>query len=339
MSVANTSSSASTSPASSSFWDRVLGALQSLGRALMLPVAVLPVAALLLRLGQADLWQAILHNPQATGAPFIANAGDAIFSNLPMIFAVGIAFGLAGGDGAAALAGLVGFLIFNAVFNTFNPIGKVAHDNNMDVLSGILMGLVAAGFYRRFYNIRLPDYLAFFGGRRFVPIVTGIAAVVLGVIFGYIWIPVQAGLQAVGTAIISLGPLGPGIYGFLNRLLIPLGLHHVVNSYIWFQLGTFNNVHGDLSRYFAGDPSAGLFESGFYPMMMFGLPAACLAMVRQARFPKVAAGILLSAAFASFLTGITEPVEFAFIFVAPLLFVVHALLTGTALFICALLQI
>ena len=320
-------------------FDRALGALQSLGRSLMLPVAVLPVAALLLRLGQPDIWQALLHNPNATGAPFIADAGNAVFSNLPMIFAVGISFGLAGGDGAAALAGLIGFLIFSAVFNDFSPIGKGAHNNNMDVLSGILMGLVATGLYRRYQDIRLPDYLGFFGGRRFVPIITGLAAVVLGVVFGYIWPPIQNALQAFGVAIISLGPFGPGIYGFFNRLLIPLGLHHVLNSYIWFQLGTFNGVHGDLSRYFAGDPNAGLFESGFFPMMMFGLPAACLAMVRQARFPKVAAGILISAAFASFLTGITEPVEFAFIFVAPVLFLIHAFLTGTALFVCALLNI
>ncbi len=339
MSVVNPSSSSPSSPPTTSSWDRVLGSMQSLGRSLMLPIAVLPVAALLLRLGQADIWQAILQNPNATGIPFIADAGGALFSNLPMIFAVGIAFGLAGGDGAAALAGLVGFLVFTAVFNDFSPIGKGAHNNNMDALSGILMGLVAAGLYRRFHTIRLPDYLGFFGGRRFVPIITGLAAVVLGVIFGYIWPPIQDGLHALGTAIISLGPLGPGIYGVLNRLLIPLGLHHVLNSYIWFQLGTYHGVNGDLQRYFAGDPNAGLFESGFFPMMMFGLPAAALAMIRQARFPKVAAGILLSAALASFLTGITEPIEFAFLFVAPVLFVIHALLTGTILYVCALLNI
>ncbi len=339
MSTIDTSSQATTPPSSSSFGNRALGALQNLGRSLMLPVAVLPVAALLLRFGQADIWQAILQNPNATGIPFLADAGGAIFGNLPMIFAVGIAFGLAGGEGAAALSGLVGFLIFTAVFNDFIPIGKGAHNNNMDVLSGILMGLVAAWFYRRYHNIRLPDYLGFFGGRRFVPIITGLAAVVLGVIFGYVWQPVQIGINALGVGIISLGPLGPGIYGFLNRLLIPLGLHHIINSYIWFQLGDFHGTHGDLQRYFAGDPSAGLFESGFFPMMMFGLPAAALAMIRQARYPKVAAGILLSAAFASFLTGITEPIEFAFIFVAPVLFFIHALLTGTLLFVSALLNI
>src|ERR1700736_1073246 len=148
MSSANTSPTVPTTTISPNVGDRVLGAMQSLGRSLMLPIAVLPVAALLLRLGQADIWQAILQNPNATGIPFIADAGGALFSNLPMIFAVGIAFGLAGGDGAAALAGLVGFLVFTAVFNDFSPIGKGAHNNNMDALSGILMGLVAAGLYR-----------------------------------------------------------------------------------------------------------------------------------------------------------------------------------------------
>ncbi len=211
------------------------------------------------------------------------------------------------------------------------------------MLSGIVVGLTAAGLYRRFSDIRLPDYLAFFGGRRFVPIITAVAALVLGAIFGLIWPPVNSGVNAAGQAIVGLGALGPGLYGFLNRLLIPLGLHHVINTYVWFQLGTFEGpegpVHGEISRYFAGDPNAGLFLSGFFPIMMFGLPAACLAMIRHAQFPKVAAGILLSAAFASFLTGITEPIEFAFLFVAPLLYLIHAILTGTALAVSAMLGI
>src|SRR5207248_7956360 len=248
-----------------------------------------------------------------------------------------------GGEGAAALAGLVGFLVFTGVFNTIIPQVKGAPDPNinMGVLSGILVGLVSAGLYRRFYDIRLPDYLAFFGGKRFVPIITALVALILGVIFGFIWTPVQNGINALGVGIVSLGALGTGIYGTLNRLLIPLGLHHVLNSYAWFQLGTFTGpqgvVHGDLTRYFAGDPTAGNFMAGFFPIMMFGLPAACFAMIRHARFPKVAAGILLSAALTSFLTGVTEPIEFAFMFVAPLLYLVHAILTVTALAVCALL--
>src|SRR5437588_3707523 len=209
----------------------------------------------------------------------------------------------------------------------------------MGVLSGILVGLVAAGLYRRFYDIRLPDYLAFFGGKRFVPIVTSLAALILGAIFGLIWPTIQIWINALGTGIVALGPVGVGIYGFLNRLLIPLGLHHVLNTYVWFQLGTYHGVTGDLNRYFAGDPTAGNFMAGFFPIMMFGLPAACLAMVRHAKFPKVAAGILLSAALTSFLTGVTEPIDFAFIFVAPVLFLIHAVLTGTSLAICTLLGI
>src|ERR671917_65194 len=307
--------------------DRILGAFQNFGRSLMLPIAVLPAAALLLRLGQPDLLD----------LAWMAAAGDAIFTNLPMIFAVGIAFGLAGGDGAAALAGLVGYLVFDGVFKTIIPQvdGGPNPDITMGVLSGIIVGLVAAGLYRRFSDIRLPDYLGFFGGRRFVPIVTALSALVLGAVFGLVWPTVQLGVNAVGEGIVGLGALGTGLYGFLNRLLIPVGLHHVLNTYVWFQLGTFDGpdgpVTGDLNRYFAGDPSAGFFMSGFFLVMMFGLPGACLAMIRHAHFPKVASGILLSAAFASFLTGITEPIEFAFMFVAPLLYLVHAVLAGTAL--------
>jgi N-acetylglucosamine PTS system EIICBA or EIICB component len=322
-------------PSRTSAGGRVLGALQSLGRSLMLPIAVLPAAGLLLRFGQADMFN----------IQWMAAAGSAVFDNLSIIFAIGIAIGLAGGDGAAGLAALVGFLVFNGVFDTIIPQvgGKPDPSISMGVFSGIIVGLVAAGLYRRFHDVRLPDFLGFFGGRRFVPIVTAVATVVLGAVFGVIWPHIQDGINGFGQAIVNLGPVGTGIYGFLNRLLIPVGLHHVLNTYVWFQLGSYNGasgpVHGDLYRYFAGDPTAGNFMAGFFPIMMFGLPAACLAMVRQARFPKVAAGILLTAALTSFVTGITEPIEFAFLFVAPLLFVVHALLTGTALFVCTLLNI
>lgn len=318
--------------------DRALGAVQNLGRSLMLPIAVLPAAALLLRLGQDDL----------LGLTWMAAAGDAIFANLPIIFAIGIAVGLTGGEGAAGLAAIVGYLVFAGVFDTVAA--ELAEDGarpieSMGVLSGIIAGLVATGLYRRYNDIRLPDYLGFFGGKRFVPIVTALAALALGVIFGFIWPPVEAGVDALGQGIVGLGAIGTGIYGFLNRLLIPVGLHHVMNTYVWFQLGSFNPpgggevVHGEITRYFAGDPDAGSFLAGFFPIMMFGLPAAALAMIRHARQTKVAAGILLSAAVASFLTGITEPLEFAFIFVAPLLFIVHAFLTGTALAITTLLGI
>lgn len=316
-------------------FERILGSLQNLGRSLMLPIAVMPAAALLLRLGQDDL----------LALPWMAAAGTAVFDNLAMIFAVGIAFGLAGGEGAAALAGLVGYLVFQGVFEALIPQvdGEPDPNVNMGVLSGILVGLVAAALYKRYSDIRLPDYLAFFGGKRFVPIATAVACLALGGFFGLVWPFVQTGVNAAGEAIVGLGALGTGLYGFFNRLLIPIGLHHVLNTYVWFQLGTFEGpdgpVNGEITRYFAGDPNAGLFLSGFFPIMMFGLPAACLAMIRHARLPKVAAGILLSAAFASVLTGVTEPIEFAFMFVAPLLYLVHAVLTGTALAVATLLDI
>lgn len=339
MSVASTASQ-------TTFGDRLLGAAQSLGRSLMLPIAVLPAAALLLRLGQPDLW-AWTNNAfmVANGIPWMAQAGNALFANLPMIFAVGIAIGLTSDAGAGALAGLIGFLVFMGVWNVTIPQVKGAPDPsyNMGVLSGILTGLVAAWLYRRFHDIRLPDYLAFFGGKRFVPIITAFVCLILGLIFGWIWGPIQAVINDLGLAIVNLGAVGAGIYGFFNRLLIPLGLHHVLNSYFWFELGSFQGpkglVNGDLNRYFAGDPTAGNYMAGYFPVMMFGLPGAALAMIRRAKFSKVAAGILLSAAFTSFLTGVTEPIEFAFIFVAPVLFVVHALLTGLSLLISNLLQI
>lgn len=317
-------------------WDRALGALQSVGRSLMLPIAVLPAAALLLRLGQPDL----------LNIAWLAAASQAVFDNLPALFAVGIAVGLTEGAGAAGLAGLVGYFVFAQVFNAVAPqLGDESFDpiDKMGVLAGILMGLVAAGLYRRFSDIRLPDYLAFFGGRRFVPIITAFAALLLGIVFGLIWPPIGAGINALGEAIVGLGALGTGLYGFINRMLIPVGLHHVINTYVWFQLGTYQGpdgpVQGEITRYFAGDPNAGYFLSGFFPIMMFGLPAACLAMIRHAQVPKVASGILLSAALASFITGITEPIEFAFLFVAPVLYLVHAVLTGTALAVCTLLGI
>ena len=314
----------------------ILGGLQTIGRSLMLPIAVLPAAALLLRLGQSDL----------LNLTWMADAGDAIFSNLPMIFAVGIAIGLTSGEGTAALAAMIGYLVFNNVFNDIVKIinGKADSNITMGVLAGIVVALIAAELYKRFHDIRLPDYLGFFGGRRFVPIITALVCLIAGAIFGAIWIPVHSVLNSISDGIVSTGALGVGLFGFGNRLLIPLGLHHVLNSYFWFQQGSFTGVDGkvvlgDLNRYFAGDPTAGGFMAGFFPVMMFGLPAACLAMIRQARFPKVAAGILLSAAFASFLTGITEPIEFAFLFVAPLLYLVHCVLTGTALAVCYILNV
>jgi PTS system N-acetylglucosamine-specific IIC component len=216
----------------------------------------------------------------------------------------------------------------------------------MGVLAGIIGGLTAGALYNRYHDIQLPDFLGFFGGRRFVPIVTGAAAVVLAGIFGFIWPPIQNIIQAAGQWIIDAGAVGVFVYGFLNRLLIPLGLHHVINSFIWFVFGEFTTaagevVTGDLSRFFAGDPSAGFFMSGFFPMMMFGLPAAALAMYHAAKPENKAAvsGIFLSVGLTSFLTGITEPIEFAFMFLAPVLYLIHAILTGLSLVVTYVLGI
>jgi PTS system N-acetylglucosamine-specific IIC component len=203
----------------------------------------------------------------------------------------------------------------------------------MGVLDGIIVGITAALLYQRYYRIKLPDYLAFFGGRRFVPIITGIASVILGVIFGLIWPYVGRLLNDFGNWVVDHQTVGAGVYGVLNRLLLPFGLHHIPNTLLWFQFGTYKGVHGDIARFFAGDPHAGGFMTGFFPIMMFALPAACLAMVHTARPErrKAVAGILGAAALTSFLTGVTEPIEFAFVFVAPQLYVVHAILTGSAL--------
>jgi N-acetylglucosamine PTS system EIICBA or EIICB component len=296
---------------------------QKLGRALMLPIAVLPIAGLLLRLGQPDL----------LNIKWIAEAGNAIFANLALIFAIGVAVGFAKENhGAAGLAGGIGYLILTAVLKAINE--KI----DMGVLAGILCGLVAGVLYNRFKDIRLPEYLAFFGGKRFVPIITGLVCLVLGLVCGYVWPPIQAGIDWLGHALIGAGALGLIIYGILNRLLLVTGLHHILNSLVWFVFGSFTGsdgkvVTGDLHRFFAGDPSAGAFMTGFFPVMMFGLPAACLAMYHAARPEnrKAVGGLLLSMALTAFLTGVTEPVEFTFMFLAPLLYGIHAVLTGLSM--------
>jgi PTS system N-acetylglucosamine-specific IIC component len=305
--------------------------IQRLGRALMLPIAVLPVAGLLLRLGQPDVFN----------IKMIADAGGAIFDNLPLLFAIGVAVGFAkDNNGVAALAGAIGYLIEVAVMKDIND--KL----NMGVLSGIIAGIVAGMLYNRYKDIKLPDYLAFFGGKRFVPIVTGVACLVLGIVFGYAWAPVQGAIDAAGHWLTTAGAIGAFVFGLLNRLLLVTGLHHILNSLAWFVFGTFTPpggaaVTGDLHRFFAGDPTAGTFMTGFFPIMMFGLPAACLAMFHEA--PKerraVVGGLLFSMALTSFLTGVTEPIEFSFMFLAPVLYAIHAVLTGLSLAICSALGI
>ncbi|AZC29081.1 N-acetylglucosamine-specific PTS transporter subunit IIBC [Pseudomonas chlororaphis] len=298
--------------------------LQRLGRALMLPIAILPIAGLLLRLGDTDLLNiAIIHD-----------AGQTIFANLALIFAIGIAVGFAkDNNGTAGLAGAIGYLVMVATLKVLDA------SINMGMLAGIISGLLGGALYNRFKDIKLPEYLAFFGGRRFVPIVTGFSAVGLGVVFGLIWPPIQHGINSFGALLLDSGSFGAFVFGVFNRLLIVTGLHHILNNMAWFVFGNFTDpttgalVTGDISRYFAGDPKGGQFMTGMFPMMIFGLPAACLAMYRNAlpERRKVMGGILLSMALTSALTGVTEPVEFAFMFLAPFLYLVHALLTGLAM--------
>ncbi|MFS7308738.1 PTS N-acetyl glucosamine transporter subunit IIABC [Rahnella inusitata] len=309
----------------------ILGFFQRLGRALQLPIAVLPVAALLLRFGQPDL----------LNMPFIAQAGGGIFDNLALIFAIGVASSWSKDNaGAAALAGGIGYFILTKAMITINPAV------NMGVLAGIITGLVGGMVYNRWSDIKLPDFLSFFGGKRFVPIATGFFCLVLAAIFGYIWPPVQDAIRAGGEWIVGAGAFGAGIFGFVNRLLIPTGLHQVLNTIAWFQIGDFTNAagtvfHGDINRFYAGDGTAGMFMSGFFPIMMFGLPGAAFAMYFAApkeRRPLVG-GMLVSVAVTAFLTGVTEPLEFLFMFLAPLLYLVHAILTGISLYVATALGI
>ncbi len=317
--------------------------LQPLGRALMLPIAVLPIAGLLLRLGQPDL----------LGIAFMAEAGAAVFDNLGLLFAVGIAVGLArDGNGAAGMAGVVCYLVVTrgaatllvvppgtaaglpaAAAATIIAAFRAGAIAKMSVPIGIASGLIAGGFYNRYATTQLPNYLAFFGGRRLVPILSGLAGLALAALVGLAYAPIAAGMDAASTGVIRSGVVGLFLYGVLNRLLIVTGLHHILNNVTWFLIGDFHGSTGDLNRFFAGDPTAGGFMSGFFPVMMFGLPAACLAMYHAARPErrKAVAGLYLSMALTALLTGVTEPIEFSFMFVAPLLYALHALLTGLAM--------
>ena len=325
--------------------------LQRVGRSLMLPIASLPAAALLLRLGQPDMLGA--NGVAGTFAwmqpvaDVLNAAGSALFNNLPIIFALGVAVGYAKkADGTTGLAALIGYLVFSGVSDSLSPyvLGKAAEGEtqeliNYGVLGGIVIGLTAALLYQRYYRIKLPPYLAFFGGRRFVPIVTAGASVLIAVVGALVYpafdwlINEQIGGFVTGSTI-----LGAFIFGTLNRLLLPIGLHHLLNSLPWFQFGEYttadgNVAHGDIFRFLAGDPTAGTFLTGFFPIMMFALPAAALAIVHTAKPAqrKVVAGIMGSAALVSVVTGVTEPLEFAFVFVAYPLYVIHAILTGTSL--------
>lgn len=321
----------------------MLAFLQKIGRSLQLPIAALPAAGLLLRFGNIDYVKDFHFGSFGNWlnhyiAPFLAAGGGAIFDNLPILFAIGIAIGMAG-DAVATLAAVIAYYVLIEVLGkiptVFTSLVKEGTTLNMGVLGGILAGLVASYMYKKYHDVKLPDWLGFFSGKRFVPIITSIVMVIVGIVFGIIWGPVQSALDSFGHWVVDLGSIGSFIFLTANRLLIPFGLHQVINSLAWFQIGSYtdaagNVVNGDLNRFFAGDPSAGQFMTGFFPIMMFAMPAIALAIIRSARPEKrkMVSSIFIGAALTSFVCGITEPLEFAFMFVAPVLYVIHALLTG-----------
>lgn len=320
--------------------------LQKVGRSLQLPIAVLPAAGILLRLGQADVFGKDGLGWNKVAAVFMT-AGDAVFSNLPLLFCVGIAIGFAKkADGSTALAALVGFLVYKNVLTAF-PItdAKVtkgadvaATYNDPKVLGGIIMGLIAAVTWQRFHRTKLPDWLGFFNGRRLVPILMAFIGTAVGVFFGLVWEPIGSVITDFGQWMTGLGAVGAGIFGAINRALLPVGMHQFVNTVAWQEIGSYKDStgavwHGDLPRFFHGDPTAGQFMTGFFPIMMFALPAAALAITHCARPErrKAVGGMMMSLALTSFVTGITEPIEFAFMFIAPVLYVIHAVLTALSM--------
>ena len=329
----------------------ILGWLQPLGGALLLPIAALPIAGLVLRLGQPDLFN----------LPFIAAAGDAIFSNLGLLFAIGVAVGLAkDNNGAAGLAGAICFLIASkgaiallvppaeilknvpAAFQTLVSANfKTEQIARSSVPMGMISGIIAGYAYNRFHTLKLPEYLAFFGGRRSVPIISGFGGLLLAALFGFTWQGLNHSIDIASRAVLTHGLLGAFVFGILNRLLIIVGLHHILNNFVYFVMGDYHGVFGDLNRFFAGDPTAGTFMTGFFPALMCGLPAACLAMYHAARPERKAAvaGMFLSMALTVFITGVTEPIEFSFIFQAPILYALHALMTGLAMVVMGLLGV
>lgn len=321
--------------------------LQRLGRSLMLPVAVLPAAAILMGIGY---W--IDHDGWGSGnalAAFLIKAGGSILDHIPILFAVGVALGMSKEkDGSAALSGLISFLVVTTMLSTdtvallqgIDPGSVNAAFAKIDnAFIGILSGLIAAWMYNRFSHVKLPDFLAFFSGKRLVPIMSAVSMLVVSAALFFIWPVVYSGLVSFGEAISSLGAAGAGIYGFFNRLLIPTGLHHALNAVFWFDTVGINDIGNFWAS--AGEKGVtGMYQAGFFPIMMFGLPAAALAMYHTAKTgkKKMVASLMLAAGFASFFTGVTEPIEFVFMFLAPALYVVHAALTGLSLFIAAAFQ-
>ncbi|WML58011.1 glucose-specific PTS transporter subunit IIBC [Neobacillus sp. PS2-9] len=348
------------------------GVLQKVGKALMLPVALLPAAGILLALGAALVNPALLdlapfldNSAVAMVASVMKNAGDIVFGNLPLLFAVGVAIGLAGGEGTAGLAAIIGYLIMNVTMGTVLGIDpkEINGTNYVSVLGiptlqtgvfgGIIVGIIAATLYNKFFEIELPSYLGFFAGKRFVPIVTAGTAILLGLLMLVIWPPIQSGLNAFSNNMVNANlTLSAFVFGVIERSLIPFGLHHIFYSPFWFEFGNYTTkagqvVHGDQRIFMAQisdhvkNLTAGTFMTGKFPFMMFGLPAAALAIYHEARPEKkvFVGGLMASAALTSFLTGITEPIEFSFLFVAPLLFGIHAIFAGLSFMVMHLLDV
>lgn len=351
---------------------RAFGVLQKVGRALMLPVALLPAAGILLALGAALKNPALLelapfldNNSVKMVASIMQNAGDIVFGNLPVLFAVGVAVGLAGGDGVAGLAAIIGYLIMNVTMGTAGGI-TAENVNGLNyanvlgiptlqtgVFGGIIVGIIAASLYNKFYEMELPSYLGFFAGKRFVPIITAGTAVLLGLLMLIIWPPIQTALNAFSQNMVNANlTISAFIFGVIERSLIPFGLHHIFYSPFWYEFGEYVTKAGEVVR---GDQkifmkqitdnvqnlTAGTFMTGKFPFMMFGLPAAALAIYHEARPEKkvVVGGLMASAALTSFLTGITEPLEFSFLFVAPVLFGIHAIFAGLSFMTMQLLNV
>lgn len=313
--------------------NRIFGALQQTGQSLMVPVSILPAAGLLVALGRAlqnsgfetESWVVAL------GHIFYAG-GLAVFEQLPVVFAVGVAIGFSGGSGTAALSAVAGFYAFSNVLKTLSTLRALEMPLNTGVLGGILVGALAAACTRRYQNLILPPVFGFFAGKRFVPIVATAFSVLLALSMSLIWGPIQMGIHSFSQFVMG-SEFGPALYAAGKRLLIPVGLHHVYYPAFLYEFGEFISsggqvVRGDSARYFAGDVTAGRFMASEFPIMLFGLPMAALAMVLRARPDKRKAvgGMMLTAALTSMITGITEPIEFAFAFVAPILFAVHVFL-------------
>ncbi|OQY42472.1 MAG: PTS glucose transporter subunit IIBC [Fusobacteriia bacterium 4572_74] len=318
--------------------------LQKIGKAIMVPVAVLPAAAILMGIGywlDPSGWGA-----NSSTAALLIKAGASIIDNIPILFAVGIAYGMSKDkNGAAALAGLVGFEVITTLLSP-GAVAQIQHINPEDVsiafgkinnpFIGILVGVISSILYNKFSKVELHKALSFFSGRRLVPILTAAIMIPVAFILMFVWPVVFGGLISFGTTISAMGPIGAGIYGFLNRLLIPVGLHHALNAVFWFDIAGIN----DLGNFWAGTGTkgvTGMYMAGFFPIMMFGLVGAAAAFVKTSKPENrnKVASIMIAAGFTTFFTGVTEPIEFSFMFLAPGLYLIHAVLTGISLFIAA----